>query len=153
MHKYIILLLILLSAITSFAENATNVRVRQEGKSIIITYDLSQKSVVRLLMASSNSESYTELKAISGNVGKGVPAGENRKIVWKPLEENEKFIAQNVRFKVEAQSAYEYYTQNAKNENELKVRKTHNKCVFRTVQNRRKRKLKNGKCNNDEKDK
>ena len=114
MHKYIILLLILLSAITSFAENATNVRVRQEGKSIIITYDLSQKSVVRLLMASSNSESYTELKAISGNVGKGVPAGENRKIVWKPLEENEKFIAQNVRFKVEAQSAYEYYTQNAK---------------------------------------
>ena len=114
MHKYIILLLILLSAITSFAENATNVRVRQEGKSIIITYDLSQKSVVRLLMASSNSESYTELKSISGNVGKGVPAGENRKIVWKPLEENEKFIAQNVRFKVEAQSAYEYYTQNAK---------------------------------------
>ena len=114
MHKYIILLLILLSAITSFAENATNVRVRQEGKSIIITYDLSQKSVVRLLMASSNSENYTELKAISGNVGKGVPAGKSRKIVWHPLEENEKFIAQNVRFKVEAQSNYEYYTQHAK---------------------------------------
>ena len=114
MHKYIILLLILLSAITSFAENASNIRVRQEGKSIVVTYDLSQKSVVRLLMASGKSNQYTELKAVTGNVGKGVSAGQNRKIVWKPLEENERFIAQNVRFKVEAQSAYEYYAQNAK---------------------------------------
>lgn len=114
MHKYIILLLILFPAITSFAENASNIRVRQEGKAIVITYDLSKKSVVRLLMASGTSTQYTELTAVSGNVGKGVPAGKSRKIVWKPLEENETFIAKNVRFKVEAQSAYEYYTQNAK---------------------------------------
>lgn len=114
MHKYIILLLILLSAITSFAENATNVRVRQEGKAIVVTYDLNKSSVVRLLMASGKSNQYTELKAVSGNVGKNVSAGQNRKIVWKPLEENERFIAQNVRFKVETESAYEYYTQNAK---------------------------------------
>ena len=46
----------------------------------------------------------TELKAVSGNVGKNVSAGQNRKIVWKPLEENETFIAENVRFKVEALS-------------------------------------------------
>lgn len=114
MHKYIILLLILFSAITSFAENASNIRVRQEGKAIVVTYDLNKNSVVHLLMASGKSNQYTELKAVSGNVGKNVSAGQNRKIVWKPLEENEKFIAQNVRFKVEAQSAYEYYTQNAK---------------------------------------
>lgn len=114
MSRYIFLFSFIFIALGLCAENAINIRVRQEGKSIIVTYDLSQKSVVRLLMASGNSEHYTELKAVSGNVGKGVPAGENRKIVWKPLEENEKFIAQNVRFKVEAQSAYEYYAQNAK---------------------------------------
>lgn len=114
MRKYFIISLLLIFALPIMAENATNIRVRQEGKSIVITYDLSQKSVVRLLMASGESDVYTELKAVSGNVGKGVPAGENRKIVWKPLEENERFIAQNVRFKVEAQSAYEYYVQNAK---------------------------------------
>lgn len=114
MHKYIILLLILFSAITSFAENASNIRVRQEGKAIVVTYDLNKNSVVRLLMASGNSNQYTELKAVSGNVGKNVSAGQNRKIVWKPLEENEKFIAENVRFKVEALSSYDYYTQNAK---------------------------------------
>ena len=114
MRRYIFLFSFIFVALGLCAENAINIRVRQEGKSIIVTYDLCQKSVVRLLMASGNSEHYTELKAVSGNVGKAVPAGENRKIVWKPLEENEKFIAQNVRFKVEAQSAYEYYAQNAK---------------------------------------
>lgn len=114
MRRYIFLFSVIFVALGLCAENAINIRVRQEGKSIIVTYDLSQNSVVRLLMASGNSEHYTELKAVSGNVGKAVPAGENRKIVWKPLEENEKFIAQNVRFKVEAQSAYEYYAQNAK---------------------------------------
>lgn len=114
MRRYIFLFSFIFVTLGLCAENAINIRVRQEGKSIIVTYDLSQKSVVRLLMASGNSEHYTELKAVSGNVGKAVPAGENRKIVWKPLEENEKFIAQNVRFKVEAQSAYEYYAQNIK---------------------------------------
>ena len=114
MHKYIILLFLFISATSLVAENASNVRVRQEGKAIVITYDLSKNSVVRLMMASGKSNQYTELKAVTGNVGKGVSAGQNRKIVWKPLEENETFIAENVRFKVEALGSYDYYTQNAK---------------------------------------
>ena len=114
MRKYFILFLLLVSALCLRAENASNVRIRQEGKSIIITYDLSRRSLVRVLMSSNNSGYYTELKAVSGNVGKGVPAGNARKIVWHPLEENGEFVAQNVRFKVEALSSYEYYTQNTK---------------------------------------
>lgn len=95
-------------------ENATNIRVRQEGKNIVIVYDLSKRSVVRVLMASGNSQYFTELKAVTGNVGKGVPAGPSRKIVWHPLDEKSEFVAKNVRFKVEALSSYDYYTQNAK---------------------------------------
>ena len=76
---------------------------------MVITYDLSKNSVVRIWMATGNSEQYTELQAVSGDVGKGVSAGKNRKIVWKPLEEREEFIAKNVRFKVETMSSYEYY--------------------------------------------
>lgn len=114
MRKYIILLFVLFSATLLRAENASNIRVRQEGKAIVITYDLSKNSVVCLLMASGKSNQYTELTAVTGNVGKGVSAGQNRKIVWKPLEEKEAFIAENVRFKVEAMSSYECYTQNAK---------------------------------------
>lgn len=113
MRRYIFLIVCIFSAIGIWAENATNVRVRQEGKSIVVTYDLSQKSVVRLLMASGSSEVYTELQAVTGDVG-NVAAGKNRKVVWKPLDEHKKFVAKNVRFKVETQSAYEYYTQNAK---------------------------------------
>ena len=113
MRRYIFLIVCIFSAIGVWAENATNVRVRQEGKSIVVTYDLSHKSVVRLLMASGSSEAYTELQAVTGEVG-NVAAGKNRKVVWKPLDEHKKFVAKNVRFKVETQSAYEYYTQNAK---------------------------------------
>ena len=113
MRRCIFLIVCIFSAIGIWAENATNVRVRQEGKSIVVTYDLSHKSVVRLLMASGSSEVYTELQAVTGDVG-NVAAGKNRKVVWKPLDEHKKFVAKNVRFKVETQSAYEYYTQNAK---------------------------------------
>jgi hypothetical protein len=113
MRKYIILLFVLFFATSLWAENASNIRVRQEGKAIVVTYDLSKNSVVRLLMASGKSNQYTELTAVTGNVGKGVSAGQNRKIVWKPLEENEAFIAENVRFKVEAMSSYDYRAQNA----------------------------------------
>jgi hypothetical protein len=113
MRKYIILLFVLFSATLLRAENASNIRVRQEGKAIVVTYDLNKNSVVRLLMASGKSNQYTELKAVSGNVGKNVSAGQNRKIVWKPLEEKEAFIAENVRFKVEAMSSYDYRAQNA----------------------------------------
>lgn len=114
MRKYLILFLLSVSALGLRAENASNVRIRQEGKSIIITYDLSKRSVVRVLMSSNNSGYYTELKAVSGNVGKSVPAGKARKIVWHPLDEKSEFVAKNVRFKVEALSSYDYYTQNAK---------------------------------------
>ena len=105
MRRYIILFLLLIfSGVIMAEENATNIRVRQEGKNIVIVYDLSKKSMVRVLMASGNSSYFTELKAVSGNVGKGVPAGPSRKIVWHPLEEKGEFVAQNVRFKVEALS-------------------------------------------------
>ena len=115
MRRYIILFLLLIfSGVIMAEENATNIRVRQEGKNIVIVYDLSKKSMVRVLMASGNSSYFTELKAVSGNVGKGVPAGPSRKIVWHPLEEKGEFVAQNVRFKVEALSSYDYYSQNAK---------------------------------------
>lgn len=113
MRKYIILLFFFIS-LPIVAENATNVRVRQEGKTIVITYDLRQKSVVRVWISSGNSSQWKELTAVTGNVGKGVPAGKSRKIVWHPLEENEKFIAKNVRFRVETQTNYEHYAQ-AKN--------------------------------------
>ena len=114
MRKYLLINLLLVCGLSLFSQEATNVRVRQEDKSIVITYDLSQKASVRVLMASGVSENYVELKAVSGDVGRGVLAGADREVVWKPLEENERFIAKNVRFKVETMSGYKYYTRTSK---------------------------------------
>ncbi len=114
MRRYIFLLGFVFSALCLCAENATNIRVRQEGTNIIVTYDLSKKSVVDLLMACGDSTEFIILKVVTGDVGKGVLAGTDRQIVWKPLEEKGDFIAQNVRFKVDAQSHYNRYAYNAK---------------------------------------
>ena len=58
MRKSIILLFLFFSALTLFAENASNIRVRQEGKTIVVTYDLRNKSIVRLLMATDAAPKY-----------------------------------------------------------------------------------------------
>ena len=114
MRKYIILLFLIFSALTLFAENASNVRVRQEGKNIVVTYDLKSNSIVRLLMASDDSPQYRELKAVTGDVGRRVHAGKDRKIVWNLLDEQDEFVAKGVRFRVEAISHYEHYATKTK---------------------------------------
>lgn len=112
MRKYFLIILLSIFSLPIVAENVTNIRVRQEGKNIVITYDLKQKSIVRIGMATGNSTEFKELKAVSGDVGKGVSAGTNKQIVFRPLDESEKFIAQNVRFKVVAQSSFDVYARN-----------------------------------------
>ena len=114
MRRYFLIILLFIFSLPIMAENATNIRVRQEGKNIVITYDLEKKSVVRLLMAHGNSSTFNELKATSGDIGHGVSAGRGKRIVWRPLEEYDKFVVQNVRFKVESLSSYEYYSTNAR---------------------------------------
>ena len=114
MRKSIILLFFFFSALTLFAENASNVRVRQEGKTIVVTYDLRSKSIVRLLMATDAAPDYRELKAVAGDVGKRVDAGKDRKIVWNLLDEQDEFVAKGVRFRVEATSLYEHYATQTK---------------------------------------
>lgn len=112
MRKYFLIFLLFIFALPIMAENATNIRVRQEGKNIVITYDLKKKSVVRIGMATGNSTEFKELKAVSGDLGKGVSPGTNKQIVFSPLDESEKFIARNVRFKVVAQSSFDVYARN-----------------------------------------
>jgi len=83
------------------ADNVTNVRVRQEGKTIVVTYDIKYYSDVRLMMSSAGSSKYVELKSVTGDIGE-VGSGENRQIVWSPLEEFGEFVAKGVKFKVDA---------------------------------------------------
>lgn len=105
-QRFVIFILLLSFALSVLAQNATNVRVRQEGETIVITYDLDKKANVRIWIAMGQSNQYTELKAVTGSVGKDISAGVNKQIIWQPLQEQTEFVAQNVRFKVEAKPYY-----------------------------------------------
>ena len=113
MRKFIIFFSLLISA-SLYAENASNVRVRQEGNEIIITYDLSKKSSVRVYMSSNNSSYFRSLDNLSGDIGNRVSAGINKQVVWRPLELQSEFVADGVRFKVEAQDSHDYFSQRAR---------------------------------------
>ena len=97
------------------ADNASNVRVHQRNKDIVITYDLSKSSFVRVYVSSTAQPSYTLLNAVEGAVGNHVHSGKNLEIIWHPLEEKVNFVADGVQFKVEALGVYEYYALRKKN--------------------------------------
>lgn len=108
-QRHIIFLLLLFSATLSVtAQNATNVRARQEEETIVITYDLDKKSDIRVYV-SMRYMSYKELTAVRGAVGKNVFAGKNLKIIWHPLDERTELVGQDIRFMVTAEGAYDRY--------------------------------------------
>jgi hypothetical protein len=103
MRKYICLCILLFIWIPLLAQEATNVRAQQKGKDkIIITYDLQKTSDVEVQMSSADNPEFVTLKKVSGDIGDSIPAGKNRMIVWKPLEEYYQFTAFDVRFMVNA---------------------------------------------------
>ena len=127
MRKILFILICLLSTLAGelAAHNATNVSVRQAGKKIIITYNLDEPSLVDLRVTyeepDTTAGSITAIQksfwlfrchpdsannfAVSGDVGE-VNAGTWKRITWDVLEDCEHFIANNVRFTVEAHSMY-----------------------------------------------
>ncbi len=108
-HKLFYIFTLIFFSLSVTAENASNVHVRQRNKDIVITYDLSKTSNVRVYVASSKQPTYTQLNAVEGAVGKRVHSGQNLEIIWHPLEEKDNFIADGVQFKVEALGIYEDY--------------------------------------------
>ncbi len=108
-HQFLSLIVVLLLPLTLRAENASNVRVLQRNKDIVITYDLAKSSYVQVFVASDKIPDFVPLQAVEGAVGERVKAGNNKEIIWHPLQESDNFIANNVRFKVEAMSSYDYY--------------------------------------------
>lgn len=104
-HCYLTLLL-LLAVCSMHGQNATNVKVYQEGEDIIITYDLSRRSKVQIFVATGLQNQYTKLQAVTGSVGDNIAKGQNLQIVWSPLKEAKEFIAQDARFKIETETIH-----------------------------------------------
>ena len=99
------LLLSAFTAVCSFGQTVSNVDAYQEGKNIIITYDIDKLGFVDLVNCSTDGGSTWSkpLRQVTGDVNKQVPAGSHR-IVWDVLSEREKFEGANICFKVEVNS-------------------------------------------------
>ena len=95
------LLLSVVTAVCSFGQTVSNVDAYQEGKNIIITYDIDKAGSVGDVYCSTDGGRTwgAPLKQVTGDVNKQVPAGSHR-IVWDVLSEREKLAGENICFKV-----------------------------------------------------
>ena len=94
--------LVCFTAVCSFGQTVSNVDAYQEGKNIIITYDIDKAgSVGDVYCSTDGGRSWGEpLRHVTGDVNQQLPAGSHR-IVWDVLAEREKLVGENISFKVE----------------------------------------------------
>ncbi len=98
---YLVLFFVAL-CVNIFAQNVSDVAFYQEGKNIVVTYSLDKTADVSLQVSTDGGMTYSApLKHVSGDVGKGVSAGE-KQIVWDVLAEYDSFTGDNVVFLVKA---------------------------------------------------
>lgn len=106
MYKIIVSFVLILVSLCSAAQKVTNIRAQQEGRNIVIYYDLSDKANVSLDVYFSGKRQKTSL--LSGDIGRRVEPGDSNKIVWHVLDERRSsiFFRQNVVFTVRANAPY-----------------------------------------------
>ena len=100
-----ILILLCLAVMPLSAQQVTNIRAQQEGREIAVYYDLSARANVTLNVKVDGKRIRTE--KMSGDVGKDIEAGEQKRIAWQVLDEtNGRFKAENVVFSVRANAPW-----------------------------------------------
>ena len=65
----------------------TNIRAKQEDKTVTIKYDLNVRSEVKLLISLDNGLHYTDTMQVTGMVNKIIPAGKNKLIRWQAFKD------------------------------------------------------------------
>lgn len=106
-------LLILLTVVTATleAQNITNILYHQEGKTVVVSYDLTggeqgQKFTVNLFVSEDGGSTFKgPLQAVTGDVGSGITTGYSKQIIWEVLSEpgRERLQGDNIKFKVRAE--------------------------------------------------
>lgn len=99
----ILLLYALISPLS--AQTVSNIRAQQEGRDIVVYYDLSDKADISLSVRFNGK--LQKISMLSGDVGKGVDWGKRKKIIWHVLDEKgSTFLQNNVVFTVHAYAPY-----------------------------------------------
>lgn len=87
------------------AQEVTNISAQQEGRDIVIYYELSDEADVDLTIRFNKKKQ--KVKMLSGDIGKRVQAGKQNKIVWHVLDEKgSTFLQNNVTFTIRANAPY-----------------------------------------------
>ncbi|MBE0637832.1 MAG: formylglycine-generating enzyme family protein [Bacteroidales bacterium] len=111
MKHLIFTTLITCLCLQGFSQQITNVTARQEGKKIVVNYDISGASSadefeVALYCSTDGGSAFGSLVAgVSGDVGQKVKPGYSRSITWDVLADREKLQGSNIVFEVRAKKA------------------------------------------------
>ena len=101
----IVFLIVFLISLNSLGQDVKNVRVTQEGKTVVLIYDLTGKSGnynVNLFYTLDDGKSWQgPLKNVTGDVLSQIP-GKNKKAVWNAADEKGQ-LEGNIQFKLNAE--------------------------------------------------
>lgn len=87
-RKMILAALLIIGTQTLMAqENVSNIRAVQNDKMVTITYDLKNRSDVRLLISIDDGQHYTDTMKVTGYVNRSIPPGKNRTIRWQAFND------------------------------------------------------------------
>ena len=103
--KYLISAIAVLFCLNSFGQEVTNVRISQDGTSIVVLYDLEGKNDrydVNLFYTTDDGKTWQgPLKNVTGDVAAQL-AGKNKKAIWNAIAEKG-FIEGTIQFKLYAE--------------------------------------------------
>ena len=108
MNNLILSSLFLFITLFSSAQKIENIRTEQQEKKIIIYYALTgtktgQTFNVKVYCSTDGGANWGEpLHSVTGDVGKNVTTGYNKKIVWDVLKDREKLQGDKIQFEIRA---------------------------------------------------
>lgn len=87
-RRLLAIILLAMGTQTLMAQDpVTNIRAKQEDKTVTIKYDLNVRSEVKLLISLDNGQHYTDTMQVTGMVNKIIPAGKNKLIRWQAFKD------------------------------------------------------------------
>lgn len=108
MKKSFLFSLAFLTFFGLFAQQIQNVTAAQQGKNIVVSYDLTASSgqfdVVLYCSTDGGSNFGNPLNSVTGDVGSGIASGNNKQITWNVLSDLEKLTGSHIVFEVCARS-------------------------------------------------
>ena len=112
MKKYALLLSVFLFQINAFSQTIENVSFEQQGKQIIIYYDLFSDShkgdfKINVYYTLDQGKNYIALKSVTVDAGSGITPGRQKKIAWNVLDDVYELTGE-IKFKVTAEEKKGY---------------------------------------------